>query len=581
VLVGVAFVVAVYGPYLWPLDAYGTHDSDRFLSWQLAVNDALSHGELLHWNPYACGGVPGLAEPESGALSPLNVLGLVLPPAAQQKAELLLHLAACALGFQLIVRRLLLSEWLGLLGFFVAAGNGFIVFAVLHGQATFLPFLLVALLVTLAWPDERGEPAPRGPPERTRLALGIGVVSLMILEDGFQVLLYASLLLGALALASAWKGRSLRPLATLAAWLVVPPFLCAARTFPMLLRVLPHARVKSLDFMTADMASKALFSPLQVQLSERYWAGAPHLPWWAYGAFVGVLPVVLAVVGIATRRTAAVAGLTLATVAGVALFFGRFAPWAPWALLHRVPPMTLVRFPNRFISVAIVAVAVLSMIGAASTLALVRRRAGSRGVGWVTGGLLFVVGIDLAGATSPMFQAYATSGDPGARRIDHTAPFRMDLGRHGSLLRDVGRNVASVACSAPLRTENHARPDLKSAFLLGEGTAVFDVAPNELVVRVDAKAPTTLVIDQNYDRDFVVSEGRVRSAIVSIDGLLGVDVPEGRQTVRLRFVPVAFRLGLAMSVTSLSAVAWLLFGRRPRPTTPRDAPPQRLDSSAK
>lgn len=575
--------MAVYGRYLWPPWAYGTMDSDRFLSWQLAVNDALSHGALLHWNPYACGGVPGLAEPESGALSPLNVLGLLMPPVLQQKVELLLHLAACAAGFQLIARRLLLSEWLGLLGFFIAAGNGFIVFGVLHGQTTFLPFLLVPLLVALAWPRERGEVVAPGPDERTRTLLALGIVSFMILEDGFQILLYASVLLGGLSLADAWSTRSARPLVTLLVWLVVPVFLCAARTFPMLMYVLPYPqRAPSLDFMTADMAQKALFSPLQVQLTERFQLPRPHLPWWAYGSFVGVLPVALATIGTATRRTAGVVGLALAAVAAVVLFFGRFASWAPWALLHAIPPITLVHFPGRFISMAILAVSVLAMVGAASTLRLVQRRAGLRGARWVTAGILFVVGIDFAGATGPMFLAYVASNGSPTLRIDHSKPFHVGPGYRGRLLGDVSRNEAGVACTAPLRPVTHARADLQSAFLLGAGTALLrDVKPNELDVDVDAKEPTTLVIDQNYDRDFAVAEGRVRSGVVSIDGLLGVDVPPGRQTVRLRFVPVAFRLGLAMSVLSTAAVAWALFRRRrPRPAGP-GTPAQRLESSAK
>ena len=66
----ILFIASIYWHYFIPLNNIGLWmDSDFFLSWRLAISDALAHGELLFWNPYQCGGVPGLENIQSRALA--------------------------------------------------------------------------------------------------------------------------------------------------------------------------------------------------------------------------------------------------------------------------------------------------------------------------------------------------------------------------------------------------------------------------------------------------------------------------------------------------------------------------------
>src|SRR5215213_6288427 len=123
-----------------------------FLAWQLAVNDALAHAELLHWTHHFCGGMPGLAEPQSGALSPFNLLGLIVDPIVQMKINVFAHFAVCSAGFVLLTRRMGVPDWYGIAGFVIWAGNGMIAFRLLHGQETFYPLLYLPLMVALIWP---------------------------------------------------------------------------------------------------------------------------------------------------------------------------------------------------------------------------------------------------------------------------------------------------------------------------------------------------------------------------------------------------------------------------------------------
>ena len=96
-----------------------------------------------------CGGVLGIGNPQSGALSPFNVLGLFLNPVHQFKVELLLHILIMPIGFIMLTRSLKIPTPTALFGSVLWAGNGFLAFRLLHGQTTFFGLLLAPILLAL------------------------------------------------------------------------------------------------------------------------------------------------------------------------------------------------------------------------------------------------------------------------------------------------------------------------------------------------------------------------------------------------------------------------------------------------
>ena len=68
--------------------------------------------------------------------------------------------------------------------------------------------------------------------------------------------------------------------------------------------------------------------------------------------------------------------------------------------------------------------------------------------------------------------------------------------------------------------------------LLGRGALqLLQWTPNALTFEVDAQSPTTIVINQNYDRGWKVARGS--GSIVSHDGLLAVELPSGKQQLEV------------------------------------------------
>jgi hypothetical protein len=76
-------------------------------------------------------------------------------------------------------------------------------------------------------------------------------------------------------------------------------------------------------------------------------------------------------------------------------------------------------------------------------------------------------------------------------------------------------------------------------------------SPNALGFRATLSRPTRVVVNQNYRRGWKSDVGTV----VSTDGLLSVELPQGESNVRLRFLPRSAVGGLAVSALALLALA--------------------------
>ena len=77
--------------------------------------------------------------------------------------------------------------------------------------------------------------------------------------------------------------------------------------------------------------------------------------------------------------------------------------------------------------------------------------------------------------------------------------------------------------------------------------------PNALTYQVETAAPNTLIINENYDRGWRLARGSGR--VVSHDGLLAIEVPAGRQRLKVLNLGDGLITGLLISlVTALVAI---------------------------
>jgi hypothetical protein len=110
----------------------------------------LGQGNVAEWNPYASGGSPLAAVPDSAFFSPLTIPFYVLPTWLAPAYERLLEIICAAGGTFLFLRRLSVSRPAAVMGGLVFAGSGFLV-----AWLGFPQTRVAAFIPVLFWTVER------------------------------------------------------------------------------------------------------------------------------------------------------------------------------------------------------------------------------------------------------------------------------------------------------------------------------------------------------------------------------------------------------------------------------------------
>ncbi len=353
-----------------------------FYPMKAALARTVRAGEWPWWNPWVRGGLPFFANPQ---------VGLFYPPSA------LLYLLSLPLGFNwlVIAHYALLSTgafwWLRREGRSTAAAAFGAIALTWGGVAVSLADYLNNLQALAwtgwiwwawrVWLEER----------RTRW---LGIVALLFVVQFLGGEPQVTALTGILALLQAWiwpafpdRGRGRRwwrPPLGLAVVAGASLLAAAVQLVPTIELFLHSGRRQGLSWDEATALSLYPLQSLNLVL-PRYFDGpqglfdfrrvlAPDLPW-VYTSYLGVPVAALAAAGVAGRhwRTSLTWGAI--AVLGVALALGKHDPL--YALVARLPFLSSVRYPEKWLLLTAIAVPVLAARGL--DLALVdagaRRRA--------------------------------------------------------------------------------------------------------------------------------------------------------------------------------------------------------------
>ncbi len=337
---------------------------------------ALRHGEWPAWNPYDRGGYAFAADPQAAAHYPLTWLAVLLGGGIWTVQLLsLLHVALAGTTLHAYLRTRGLPA-------VAAAAGGVLLMASMPWR--------VAQASTLCWPmawaplvwmatDRLVERAGQPGGWRRAAALGaaLGLAASAGSPAGFFHVLLAGVLYGAWRLGVGLAGSGARRRVALPA--LAGLALAAAVTLALaLIVVVPAFAVAddSVSWQTVRLhgGPGALHGGLPVGPAL---AGlvSPTVGW--VNLYVGLIALALAVVGVGARwRADGGAPLLFAALAGLAVVvsFGAASPVLPWLVAH-VPGFGLFEQPERYASVAALALAVLAAYGVA---AFVDEEAGRR-----------------------------------------------------------------------------------------------------------------------------------------------------------------------------------------------------------
>jgi hypothetical protein len=387
-LAAVGLLLAALVVFQWPSVAgWGLYArSDTFAFFYpvfFLLHQSLQRGSLPLWTPELFGGFPLFAEGQVGALYPP---GAVATLAARPESGFLglrvFHVGVALLGMYAFLRALRIASAASAIGALVFGLGGFIVAQQHHGSliaaAVWLPLVLALVELGLRRADWATDCC---------LALAGMLVGIQLLGSHIQPVLFSMALVGSYVIvrqcamawatsrgAQRWLGRlhaAARP-ALLGIWALI--VVCgvglgigAVQLVPLVELARESWRASAWSYQDAIQYS---FPPVNlVTLIFPYFfrsADGSHWSLWQYWEvvlFCGVAPLVLATVGLTSRRRGLACFFLL--VAGVALVlsFGGYLPFGWYEQLWTVPGLQLQRAPARLTYLVTMCLAILAALG--------------------------------------------------------------------------------------------------------------------------------------------------------------------------------------------------------------------------
>jgi hypothetical protein len=381
---------------------YGRDTTTFYYPNTLWAAGELQAGRLPLWTPLIFGGYPLLADGEIGLLSPIQLalLSTLQMPLAYSVGRVVVY-ALAALGLYLYARVLGANRLGSTVGALAFAYSSFMVGHLQHDNiirtAMWLPWLLLTAEQALR---------ATGPRRLGWIAAAAAMLGLEGVGVHVQPVLMSLLLFG-LALLFGPFGKtsiptilspSISAMASLGKlvyeirlkmarrnfagnpldWLLGRAFvgvvvgglglgLAAAQIIPLYELGLRSVRA---SLVTYDYATTFAVAPPQLLTlifpamfnfdAERHWAlWAPH----ETTLYVGVAPLLLALVGLGFVRGRAVIFFGLVALVSLLLVFGDYLPIKPYALVWNLPGFNYLRAPARFSLLFSLALAVLAALG--------------------------------------------------------------------------------------------------------------------------------------------------------------------------------------------------------------------------
>jgi hypothetical protein len=538
--------------HLGRLPANGDADLFTHIGWAGWYTVAHFH-QLPFWNPWKCGGMPELGNPETAILTPFFLASLLIGYTPGLYLSIYLHLAIAAAGGYVLGRVLGLGVLASAVAAAVFPSSSWYYLHLAMGHLNFLPAVYlpwIAALLIVAFQTDR-----------YFVAAIAGLIAALTFTEGNYTLLFVMVLTGVLAISYSVLNLSVRPLLMA---IVIGAFAAGFAA----LKFLPASQALSLrprhgfgpEWDTIRMVLGYAFSRDQ----DLYKPGASVFIYSEYGAYVAWAFVPLAAIGICARPLK-----SLPWIAAAVLFFwlagGDTQPYAALRGLRMLPLAGNIAFPCRFIIAFPLCVGVIAALGAQFLI--------TRTTGWGVAAVAVLLVAGLADAW--------TVGPPNLRYMFHNpvmpAPSQSTQFRQIDL-HNPAENATATAWSnqgvvncygywyppGPDGVKAYGEKGYRGEYYtIGPGrVAQLEWSPNRLVYEVDAAAPTTLIVNQNYYPGWRVSQG---TAKLRTDAeMLEVELPAGRHRVTLAYRPRLLWLALALTLAATfgTVLLWRMEAKR-------------------
>ena len=356
-----------------------------FLPLRLFEAKCLLNGEFPFWNQYLGGGKPFIADPQSQALYPINILFLLFSPVAALNLYWLFHLYVGGLGVYFCCRQFDVSkESAGLAGISFMLGTwlvSMLEFSINGATGAWIPWILgVVARFHSKLPDTACQPFAECWKQRRLVGALAILFAIQFFANFPEFVVYPCIGYALYVVAVAVTGRSFRIAAALSLFIGIGGLLGLLITLPEVVstqELLPFTeRAGTFDarFGMASMSSKHLLSAI-----FPFIGGFPGFPgkFWESGLFefwigafysgaISLVLVPFAFLGWSqknTREKIPVIAASAMILTGILLAMGENTPVYPWLHAH-VPLLGHFRFASKLLILTVMGLFILTALGA-------------------------------------------------------------------------------------------------------------------------------------------------------------------------------------------------------------------------
>lgn len=583
-------IAAVYCfPVFINIHNWGQMEWDQFTFWNAVPRATiLQYHQFPLWNPYAEGGNVLLAHPHSLFLSPFYIFVLIFGPVIGLKLEIFIHLVVGLWGMYRLARFLSMERIAAYFSAIVFMLNSMYALHLTEGHTewlvmAFVPWFFLYLMKSF---------------KDTRQALVACVfLSLMTLGGSVDVLSITLVLLPIYVVLKCIQQKSIGPLLPLIIILIGAFALCAVKLLPMLEFIRQYPRLTP----ERDGSGLSVLYDMLLSREQAYWdtlnwdatqrMGLSH-GWHEYGAYVGVIPVLLFILG-ASRFWERHWPLFWTGIVSLLVALGTGSVINLWGTLHKLPMYDSLTVPSRFVLGFIFSLALFSGLGLSSFTGMIsgkirlKKKEFSRWIGFF---ILAVVFADLWSVNSPIFR-HAFVITP--LEVKHENEFHQRYVYRNFHEKDQFHNIVGEEVSNssmyPIFLSNSgilegnevmrispwgdvkvlADPHYLGEAYLANGDGDVRIkyfSPNRVILDVNADVSERVVLNQNYYTGWNVRIEKERTAAVPWNGLISAPVQAGHQEVEFYYLPLSFLAGALITLISWGALVYFYRTKRVLPS---------------
>ncbi len=551
----------------------GIQDWDQRYSYaEVARNSILKYKQVPLWNPYHCGGMTQIGNPQNDVLSPAFLFPLIFGPVIGYKILLIIYLFLGLIGFYYLGLYYKISKHASILLSSIYIFSGLIIIPFSVGMTAFLnvtllPYLYLFYLKALK-------------KEETKYIIYAVLVLTIIFLGGYHYFLNIILFLFILTSIDIIlrKKKQLIWIFIIFLFIFIP--LTAVKGLPSTELMIKNQRViqETTSGFSFHSLYMALFSRKQSFDGFNSWNASYGID--ENGMYIGLLSLILFSIGVFCKKKENL-NLFFVFLFFLLLSFGLNIFPSLYRLLHNLPLFDNMRVAQRYRYFFMVPLVIFIGFGYDACVGLIKKLIKNKrisGIFMILVAVLIMTDIGYVNLSfmNKSFDILPLKVKPvnnfkqrcGMTYYDNNG-FRQDIQSTSSYSDEyvyLKAGFGSPTCYEPIPVISYAtcfqNKNYRGEYYLEKNTGQVNLiywSPNKIIFNVDLKKDDRLIVNQNYDSGWkAIVDNKNYKRANSSNGLLSLNLEKQNKSITIYYLPDSFLIGAAVSLISIITLLFFL-----------------------